>query len=190
MVDKAQTAITTEDILALSEDLRIEIINGEIIEMTPAGFMHVIVAGNVYDLLRAYTKQHKNGFVAMDNLMYLLEKVDDAIETARTPDVSFIRQEHIPDFDFNKPFPGAPDLAIEVVSPKESAAEIDDKVQDFFRAKTEQVWVIYPKGKKVYQYTSSSQVVIHLEDDSFTAESLFPNLQIRVSDFFILPTDA
>lgn len=189
MVDKLKFTIRLDDILALPEDTRVDIINGEMVEMTPAGFMHVIVAGNVYDILRGYAKQHKVGFVAMDNLMYLLDTIDDKIETARTPDVSFIRQENIPDFDFSKPFPGAPDLAIEVVSPSESAIDIESKIYDFFQAKTEQVWVIYPKSKKVYQYLSANKVIIHSQDDSFMAETLFPDLIIPVQDFFILPTD-
>jgi len=189
MVDKLQFAIRLDEILALPEDTRIDIIKGEIVEMAPAGFMHVIVAGNVYDILRGYTRQHKVGFVAMDNLMYLLDTVDDRIETARTPDVSFIRQKNIPDFDFSKPFPGAPDLAIEVVSPSESAIDIESKIQDFFQAKTEQIWVIYPKSKKVYQYLSANKVTIHSEEDTFTADTLFPDLIISVHDLFILPTD-
>lgn len=188
MVNNPKIAVTIADILNLPEDMRVEIVDGELVEMTPAGFMHVIVAGNIYDILRAYTKAHQLGFVAMDNLMYLLDKVDNTITTARTPDVSFIRSGNIPDFDFSKPFPGAPDLAIEIVLPNETADEIDGKVQDFFKAKTEQVWVIYPKTKKVYQYMSPTQVMIYTADDTFSAESLFPDLHITVSDLFVLPS--
>src|SRR5205807_2377355 len=79
--------------------------------------------------------------------------------TVRQPDVAYIskvRGGTIP----AKVFPVGPDLAVEVISPSETATEINDKVNLYFQGGTRQVWLVYPVTKTVYVYQAVNQVDI------------------------------
>lgn len=103
--------------------------------------------------------------------------------------VPFIRKENIPQFDFNRPFPGTPDFAVEVVSLSESEQETLAKIRDYFAYGTEEVWVVYPNTREVHVYKRDDPKNIRVYDSqgSVTAESLFPGLQIHVGDCFLFP---
>ena len=181
--------VTLDELMALGSDARVEVVNGEIVEMPPVSLMHSFVVNNVYDILRGFVAEHKLGYVFSDALIYRLDEEAAGLRGARVPDVSFVRQPRItPETDLNRPFPGAPDLAVEVMSPDDKAAAIAEKVQEYFEAGSEQVWVLYPSTKVVYQYQQAhDKVTIITEERTLTAESLFPGLAVPVRLFFALP---
>ncbi|MEQ8675733.1 MAG: Uma2 family endonuclease [Aggregatilineales bacterium] len=184
-----QKKLTVEDVLRLNTEHHwVEIVDGEIIKMSPVGFRHSYISNNGYDVLNPFVKTHKLGYVANDGLIYVLHvDPETGVRHTRVPDLSFFRKGKFPDFDFTKPVPGAPDLAIEIVSPSESDETTINKLRSYFAYGTEQVWVLFPESKFVYQYFDVDDVKIHTEDKTFTAETLFPGLEIKVADFFIEP---
>lgn len=126
----------------------------------------------------------------MDSLIYVLEHDPEAgIRNSRIADTSFVRKGRIPpDFDLRLPFPGAPDLAVEVVLPDETAKEILAKVRDYLRFGSEQVWVLYPEQKELHQYVSGSDSVrVYQGDDRIECAALFPDLEVTAAEFFALP---
>jgi len=185
----ASAAITDSSLLRLSASAFVEVVNGEIVTMSPTGFLHNIVTGNVYDILRTHVKQHRLGYVAGDGLIYVLRRDADSIRTARVPDVSFVRRNSIPAFDFDKPFPGAPSLAVEVVSPSESEEETLAKIRDYLAYGTEEAWVIYPNQGEVHVYRRDTPktIRVYTADDVLESEALLPGLSAHVSEFFTLP---
>jgi Uma2 family endonuclease len=197
--------ITEHDLLALGADVWAEVLNGKLIvswpkpptegelnTMAPVGFLHGIIAGNVYDALKLFAKTHKLGYVQGDGVIYILEQ-DDAqgIRTALVPDVFFVHKDRIPpDFDLARPFPGTPDLAVEVISPHEAAADVQDKVTAYLDAGTQQVWVLYPKRGELHLYTrptDKTQVTIHSGSDQLPVDELFPGLELTTDTLFALP---
>jgi Uma2 family endonuclease len=183
--------ITLQDLLRLSaKEGRFEVIDGEIVEMSPVGFRHVIVAGNAYRVLYDFATPQKLGYVCTDNLIYILHvDPETGIRKTRIPDASFIRKGRLPkDFDLGLPFPGAPDLAVEVMSPDDSAPELLAKIRHYFAYGTEQVWVLYPDQRELHQHIRGvNQIRIYGENDTLRAESLFPGLEIKIKDLFALP---
>ena len=118
---------------------RVEIINGEMVEMAAAGILHHIVIGNIYYPLETYNRQHEIGTVFMDGLTYLMFSDPSTLKDSFFPDVSFIRNTNTPpDFDITKPHPGAPDLAVEVISPNDKALDVQDKIVAYLEKGTEQ----------------------------------------------------
>ncbi|MBI5666455.1 MAG: Uma2 family endonuclease [Chloroflexi bacterium] len=183
--------LTVDDLLRLDmQDKRFEVINGEIIEMPPAGFLRVLIGGTAHRVLYDIVTRNRLGYVCTDNLMCVLH-VDPVtgVRTMRAPDVCFIRKGRLPkDFDLSQPFPGAPDLAAEVVSPGETADDLLGKIRDYFAYGTEQVWVLYPMQRELHQHIRGEKVARHYtEDDILTAETLLPGLSLRVGDLFALP---
>lgn len=123
-----QAAVTLEDIMKLGEDARVEVINGVLVEMAPVGGLHHVVTGNIYRPVDAYVLESELGAVFMDGLLYLMNEKDRYLRGSFVPDVSFIRTENIPlNWNLSLPFPGVPDLAVEVISPSESARRRADE---------------------------------------------------------------
>ena len=182
--------ITEDDVLKLDSDARIEVINGEMVEMTPVGGLHHFIAGNFYRRLDAFVLANKLGYVFMDGLIYLMFKKSKGLQGALVPDVSFISKAAIPaNWQIHLPFPGAPTLAIEVMSPGDDAEKMLAKVRIYLNAGTEQVWVVYPEQKELHQYSRSSPetVRVYTSTETFTVESLFPGLTISMQDVFTVP---
>lgn len=189
MVDAIQTWVTLDDLNRLGPDVMAEVIDGEIVEMAAVGVVHHLIVGNIYDPVRAYTKVHPIGTVFVDGLIYLLHRQGQRLRGARVPDVSFIRTEVIPaDWDFKRPFPGAPTLAVEVMSPDDKVEDLQRRIRDYFGAGTEQIWVAFPETREVHQYRRGVETIrIYTGDEAIDAEALFPGLELKLTEIFLLP---
>jgi Uma2 family endonuclease len=185
-MNTARPAIPEADLLAIAD--RVEVVAGKVVPMSPVGGLHQIVSGNVYDILRAFAVRHKLGWVVSDGLLFLLERDSVGVRGARVPDVAYIRRERIPkDWDLQKPFPSAPDLAVEVMSPSDTAGEVMERVQDYLRANTQEVWVLYPNTRQLLRHMQGEAVVYRYEaGDSFTSP-LFAGLTLDIDSFFNVP---
>ncbi len=184
-----QRLMTEDEMMSLSAHQWFEIIRGEIVPMSPNGVEHHDIAGNVYDILRMYARKNRLGYVYMDGLIFVLSEDEEGIRESRIPDIGFVRKGRYPkDFDRARPFPGAPDLAIEIVSPSEGADEVMDKVSDYLAAGTEEVWVVYPRQKSLHRYTRQTpdNIRVYHQNDTLEPDTLFPELQIKIADFFAI----
>ena len=82
-------------------------------------------------------------------------------EIVRNPDVAFVTNEHLRSIDVNRsPVEGAPELAVEVISPNNLAQDTLKKVSQFLAAGAKAVWVVYPGLRlvEVYKLDGSRQV--------------------------------
>lgn len=187
MDTEAIQLMTVDQLMALGSEAHIEVIDGEVVEMSPVGGLHHIVAGNIHRTLASCTDL---GILFVHGLLHLLDWVNDGVKRARVPDVSYIRKENIPkNWQLEKPFPGVPDLAVEVMSPNDNANALLKRVRDYLDAGTEEVWVVYPDQKEVHQHQGRLPTVANLyqNDDRIAAENLFPGLEIITASFFVLP---
>jgi Uma2 family endonuclease len=119
-----------------------ELIEGELQVLPPPKSGHITVAKRIYDAL---VPAQVNG-TAYFEAGYKLSS-DPA--TWVQPDVSFVRIERVRTTAPADYFTGAPDLAVEIVSPSESAADLDRKVQLMLRSGSMAVWVVYPQQREV-----------------------------------------
>jgi Uma2 family endonuclease len=181
--------ITVEDLMQLDEDKGYEVVNGILKDNTvTAGFTHAHIIENLRDLLKPIVKQKKLGHVFGDGLTYILyEDKEIGVRDSRIPDFSFVRPGLIPkDWNRSRPFPGSPALAVEVVSPTEKTADLMEKIASYLRYDTEQVWVIYPLKLELHQYFKDEQAPqIYKIDDTLIAETLFPDLKIKIANLFV-----
>lgn len=191
-MDVSQTVLMTEqELMALDTDARIEVQDGEVVEMNPVGILHHLIAGNLYDALKPFVVQNRLGYVFMDGLLCLLDIAEGGgIRGAQVPDVCFIRKGRIPEgWNLERPFPGAPDLALEVVSPDDDPDELLGRVRKYLAKGSEQVWVAYPRQQEVHQYRSDSpdSLRVYRGQQMIEAESLFPGSRLLAEACFILP---
>ncbi len=186
----AEKLYTVEALMALGSDARIEVIEGEIVEMSPVGGLHHFIGGNIYRALDRYAQETNYGYAFMDGLLYLLHKEGPGIRGAQVPDVSFIRAaDMITDWKIEQPYPGAPTMAVEVMSPDDKIEEVLRRVRRYLQAGTEQVWVVFPYDKELHQYPreTPSTVRIYREGDTLDGGGLLPDFTLIVKDIFVVP---
>ena len=174
---------------AQNRDRRFEIVGGKVVYLPETGILHGIIAGNVYDVLHRFAALHKLGHVFTSGLTFVLLRSNTGIHDTRMPDGSFIRAGRLTrDTDLDLPFPGAPDLAIEVMAPNNTADQLLARIRDYFIYGTEQVWVLYPEQRELHQHVRGELVIhVYTATEMFNAEPLFPGLSLSIADLFALP---
>lgn len=183
MVTQLHTT-TADELLALPDDgIRRELVEGEIREMAPAGFEHSVVAANFATELNVYVRKHKLGFVGTADPTFRLAGEPD---TVRVPDVAFVRRERVEQSGgLTKSFlTGAPDLAVEVVSPNDRHNEIRAKVREYLRAGTAMVIVVHTDDREVTVYRPDRAPLELSEADVIDGEDVVPGWKLPVGDIF------
>ena len=108
-----------------------------------------------------------------------------APDSVRAPDVAFVSKERLAGGRAPDGFvQTAPDLAVEVVSPNDSAAAIDAKVKEYFVAGARLVWVVYPGTKSVTAHRSPDETETLHEGAVLDGEPVFEDFQVPVSELF------
>ncbi|HWA97431.1 MAG TPA: Uma2 family endonuclease [Pirellulales bacterium] len=168
------------------DNLRHELVKGEITTMTPAGFEHGEIIMELATRMRIHVKQRRLGSVLSSDTGFILSRDPD---TVRAPDVSFVVASRIERIGSPKTFfPGAPDLAVEVVSPNDRVNELDEKVQEYLAAGSQEVWVINPKTRTATVYRNDGTVAVLTERDALNGGSLIPGFTCAVADIFPTPS--
>jgi Uma2 family endonuclease len=80
------------------------------------------------------------------------------------------------------PIPGAPDIAIEVISPSERASESHDKVRAYLRSGTTEVWQVYPKSRTVLIHRG--EIARSLEWNQPVETDLLPGFALELASLF------
>lgn len=181
--------ITIEDILQFDPDAHIEVIYGEVVPspMSPS-YRHTVIIDNIYDLLSPFVKKQRLGRVHTDGIAYILDRDENGDLLTRIPDLSFVQRERIPpQAAWDRPFEGAPDFAVEVVSPNQTVEDMIDRVQDFLQHGTSEVWVIHAKSETLYQYTHTEPHLVRVYQSADSVVSpLFPDLTFTVASIFAI----
>src|SRR5207244_9383387 len=101
----------------------------------------------------------------------------------RKPDVSFVRRGRLPSGVLPKGWAKiAPDLAAEVVSPKDSYEEVEEKLGDYERAGVPLIWVISPTSRTVMVYRVDGSVGRLREADELSGEDVIPGFRCPVRE--------
>ena len=119
---------------------------------------HNLVRDKVGHLLGNFVDERKLGTIFVE-IEYEL-----APGTVRIPDVSLVPAERMREIDLDRRIPGAPALAIEVVSPTDSAEDLNRRVDQYLAAGSKAVWVIYPKAREVHIFRAGCVAVLRGAD--------------------------
>jgi Uma2 family endonuclease len=102
----------------------------------------------------------------------------------RTPDVYYIARERLITRDLTDHFNGAPDLAVEVLSPNESVGERQGRICEYLTANTQLVWVVDPANRTVMACYPSGYNHVFSEHDVIGGGDVLPGFSCRLDTLF------
>lgn len=177
----ALQTMTAEDLFKLPDDgFRYELVRGELRKMPPAGQQHGRIAAILTGSLVHYVTSNKLGAVYAAETGFKL-----APNHVRAPDVAFIRRERIEEVgEVEGYWPGAPDLAVEVISPSDTYTDVEDKVFDWLEAGSRMVIVVNPRKRAVTVYRSLSDISVLYEQDTLDGFDVVPGWRMPVKELF------
>ena len=175
--------VWTEKVLERLEsktDKRYELVNGEPKEKEPGGMEHSYIAVTLGCEIGNYAHSQKLGIALESSASYRMSGGN-----IRKPSVSFVSQERIiqnrPSFTV---FEGAPDLAVEVISPTDIWWEIMQKLDEYFSSGCRLVWLISPLDQRVLVYRHDQRSQILELGDLLEGEEVVPGFSMPVADLF------
>lgn len=171
---------TAEDLLKAGDIGRCELVRGCLVMMVPAGADHGRIAIEVGYRLAAFVKAGKLGTVFAAETGFLLSRDPD---TVRAPDAAFVRKGRAapPRRGY---YPGAPDLAVEVVSPDDRPGEVGEKVEDWLGAGTRAVWVVDPETRTVTVHEPDKPARVIRETGILRGEKVLRGFELPVREIF------
>lgn len=176
--------MTADEFLARPrKGCRSELIEGELIEMQPAGFFHGFTSNLLGAALTVHVRQHDLGAILAAETGF---KVATNPDTILAPDVGFVVKERLP-ADLStlvKFFLGAPDLAVEVVSPGDTYEEVDTKTARYLDAGTRLVWIVRPRHKRVEVHRADGTSGLLSQNEMLSGEGVVPGFEILIAQIF------
>lgn len=184
-VTAEKTLLTADDLEALSaatvDGTRYELVRGELRTMPPVNYEHAQITARLVRELGIHADANQLGDVLAGDPGFTLERSPD---TVRAPDVAFFTAARVPHPRPTRGFPElVPDLAAEVVSPSQTAAEIEEKIQMWLEAGVRLVLVLYPSRRSI-TLRSGVEARVLSEHDTLELGDLLPGFACRVGDLF------
>jgi Uma2 family endonuclease len=176
-------SMTAEEFLVYPvHDAKAELVRGELRVTPPAGGPHGVAVSNLEFLLSTHVRPRRLGPVYGAGIGYELLRLP---RTVRVPDASFVRADRLPSEGVG---PGllklAPDLAIEVLSPSETASELEEKLDDYLVSGAALIWVVDPVRRTVMIVSADAPVRWLREGDTLDGGNILPAFACAVSEIF------
>jgi Uma2 family endonuclease len=174
--------------LPVPDDILYEEVDGKIVEKT-LGATEVVIVSILNQHLGMFARTHRLGRVVAE----MIFRIDVTKDLQRRPDVAFISHARWP---YNRRVPNVPvwdmvpDLAIEVVSPTNTAFEVQQKIHEYFDAGVNQLWIVYPPQRGVYVYASTTRIEVLQIGQDLDGGDLLPGFRLSLATLFEDEADA
>ncbi len=180
----SQKVWTEEELQSLPEDGFIhEVVNGELVMSPKNNFQHEFICSRLLFALETFNRKNRLGVGLGSSAGFRMFN-----RNCRAPDVSFIPKARLERIHFSptakKFFPGAPDLAVEILSPNNTRAEMDERLRDFFGSGTQIAWIINPDTQSAEVCRSLTQRRLIGPGGGLDGEHLLPGFRYSINDLF------
>jgi Uma2 family endonuclease len=166
----------------IPDDMLYEVVDGKIVEKI-VGVYELEIATFLIECLGPFVRAHRLGRV----LGEMIFRIDQAKDLQRRPDVAFVSHARWP-VHRKAPMVAVwdmvPDLAVEVVSPSNTANHVQGKVHEYFEAGVDRVWVVYPVQKEIYVYASPASIQVLQLGADLDGGDLIPGFRLPVAALF------
>ena len=180
------TLMTADELIELPElDKVYELVRGHLKVMELPGGLHGRIGMRLSFLLMQHVIAQRLGTVLPQDTGYILARNPD---TVRAPDVSFLSRERVAPNEIGAGYiEGAPDLAVEVLSPGDRMSEVEEKIDEYFGAGGRLAWVVDPKRARVSVYAPGRTPVVLGEDDTLEGDDVVPGFRCLVREVLTWP---
>ena len=182
MTVAATKRLTADEFLAMRDASDYELIEGHLVERKLMGAHSSYVAARVSRALINHDPDNSIGWVLDSETTY---RCFGAPDTLRRADVSFLSRGRLPGERLPEKYVDiAPDLAVEVISPSNTADEVEDKVLDYLGAGVRLVWVFYPHARTVHIRRKVGAPDVLYEGRQLEGEDVIPGFSCAVGSLF------
>ena len=176
------TLVTAEQLLEMPENRWCELVEGELRQMSPPSCRHAEMVSLLAQILGPYARRHKLGKVLAGDPGFIVARDPDSV---LGPDVAFISAERLAAEPLGDGFrEGAPDLAVEVLSPGQALREGHEKALAWLNAGAALVWVVNPAARTVRVYRSRADAETLSAPDELDGGALLPGFRCPIADLF------
>jgi Uma2 family endonuclease len=176
--------VTAEELMQLPDHGQgYELVDGELQALPQSEGPEGHVAGEIASRIGAYLDEHPDvrGDLFAAGTGFLLRRNPDVV---RAPDVAFVSGDRLP-LARVPSFPQlAPDLVVEVVSSSDTACGLHEKIDQWLRAGSRLVWVLYPATRSAMVYVGDCSARLLRAGDTLSGEPVLPGLDCRLGDLF------
>lgn len=173
--------ITGEELLALGDIGRSELVEGKIVLKSPTGGPHGGIEFNIGYELGEFVRPRKLGRVRVGEVGIYTHRNPD---TVRAPDVLFISKERAKKLKPMGYMDVAPELVVEVMSPDDRWQEVTKKLAEYFEIGVRVVLIAEPDAQQIFAYRSLSDVHIFNSNELLIVEDILPGFSVPVSALF------
>jgi len=176
--------VTADELLAMPDDgLLRELVDGEVWMTPPPGEEHGVVAARILVNLGSHVFAHDLGIVHAAETGF---RISENPDTVLAPDVAFVSRERVERAAVGKGYrAGAPDLAVEVVSPGDSFAEVEAKVARWLAAGCRMMMVVNPTRRAATVYRSREDITLLSENDVIDGGDVVPGWKLPLRELFV-----
>lgn len=181
-VESKKKVWTEAELEALPEEgYSHEVVNGELVMSPKNNWFHGDICAHLITAMRTFADTHHLGAVWDSSTGFWMENLN-----CRAPDISFVRKERLRGLKRREArfFQGAPDLAVEILSPSNTRRDVDERLADFFSSGAKLAWIIDPDRELVEICHSTTQRRLLGPGGSLDGETLLPGFQYPVADLF------
>lgn len=183
MTTATQKLITAEEFARMPDPpdgSRQELVQGVIITMPPPGGRHGVCCLKIGRRIGNFVDEHSLGTTVSNDTGFLMARDPD---TVRGPDISFWSRSRLPEVPEGY-IEVAPDLAVEVVSPSDRYARIQQKVNEYQEKGVRLIWIVDPEDRSAAIFREGQKVKVLSENETLTGEDVLPGFTCRVADLF------
>ena len=173
----------------IADDELYEIVNGKRVRKPPMSLYAVLLGNTLYFHLVSFTRINNLGRTLQEGLFHLPAPVG----RHRRPDLAFVSYQRWaktrPISRTVNAWDVVPNLAVEVVSPTNTAEELIGKIDEYFRAGVELVWVVYPQQSLVYVYQPTMPITVLGVNDTLDGGTAVPGFRLPLAELFAEPAE-
>lgn len=180
-VQENEKLITGQELLAMGDIGRAELVDGRIVYMAPTSGGHGYSEVEIAAVLRNFVRARKLGWVLAGEVGIYIRRNPDTIRAA---DVAFVSRKQLPKPPQRGYLNFAPELIVEVTSPSDLWEDFQQKIEDYFSIGVERLWVVEPEQKLVSIYLSPTEIKKLRVGDTARGEGTLEGFELSLAELF------
>lgn len=181
--DAKEITLTEEQLLTLPHIGKAEVIDGRMI-VAPAGFEHGGIAMTLGAMLWAHVRGNHLGMVFDSSTGFWMRSGN-----LLSPDVSFVAAARLKGMKRlpRRFFRGSPDLVAEVLSPNDTAQDIERKILEYTQSDTRLMWIVDAEHQTIRVVRAGGNETILRAGETVSGENVAPGFELALNELFAPP---